>query len=426
MNDDFETIRRDFEVALQQAEDNSKLFQGIPTSLATINRNLQNIHDQLKEKGLVISSKKEEIASNKDEIKSREEQSKLLDAEIQQSEAEIARLTREKEQLDQNLAVLASELQEQRNQMDELRRQHEKNLEVLKSETNAELQKKDKALQDEIDKMNEEYKEKIKQYEQAQKELGQKEQKLAEDQDKLIEDTNSLQGEKQVLEERIRQLEEKNDSLQGQVTEAKKVMREATDALKRISSNNPDTINEQIRELQEYIHKINEILGSAGAGVSMTKEEIYLENYKDFWNNDAHKQGALKTDTVIDLFPESPVNNPTIAKVIRYIYQNNSQEDFDRIAYRIFEMSKKGEKSVRDYIKSNEKLYPSLQRGGKKTKKRNKKTKRKGRKTKKLRKQRGGFHYRDTAHRRRLRNASSRATTRRSTSKITASSRRTS
>lgn len=397
--------------AVATAQGAGKYYQQLPGALESINTELKGIAAKIQRIVTELAQKTAQVAANEATIRDLTGRSGEITNELAASREETERIRRESEAITSQVGQLNAEkeaqLAQQKAELARLEQEHRENLEREK-QTNSEaarraIEEKDIENAEKQAKLREEMEQNKQDSQERLAELQRQANELNARAEASQSEVATLNATKQQLAETITRLEGENAELKRQILDASGVMESAKLILQQLTPENRDAITKQIKQLNDHIGRINEILDSESEFVE-ARESALSGNTKFTQQYSKNDRTWQKTFTLEALL--AAVNAVTIKNKDRLIEELINANTEEKI-YEILSKLKPGQ-----LAEILERVVET--RGGRKTRR----YKKHGRKTR--RKQRGGFKY--SAHARRTSITTSR---RRSSRPTSTTSRRT-
>ena len=419
---DFTTAFEGLRTAVTRANELQEgFYQSLPGTLGEINRDLQGITEQIE--GIIAQLKEKDglVARNQAEINALTEQSDATNAELttlreseSRNQTEIERLTASVSQLEESRLRQTEKFQAEKDKLikdlDETL-QNERAADAANNNTlKKQLEEREATIRGKLASLNELKKESDAKYEENIAQLEAQEEFTKQKAADLNARIAAKETESSDLSTRLTSLETENDSLKEQIRDASALMSQATTLLSNLDPENEQKINEQITALRVSIGEINRILDSGPT----SKREILHKIFQE--NRGTNIDPSLVFNNISNIPINQPINigrtgkSKPLNEILGTIIGSQYDEDV-KVSLLLQINAAKDVKSIQAIV--NEAITNGLRlSGGRKTRKH----KKHGRKTK--RKQRGGFHYSERAHRRRITtSSSSRRSSRRSSSR---------
>jgi len=408
--------------AVAQAEGIGEYYNELPSTLESINMQLQGISGRIQRLLDKLHDKTTRLVANQAIIDDLTGQHGNMSTRLAESQTEIDRITRESDDIRRQIQELTQdrnrERSEQETHLRELVESHQKNLE---DQRNANSEEKRRQLE-EIDARNQAEQDALRASMADAQNASQRQLAELTERARLLEqranasetEVSNINASRQELAANIQRLELENANLKSQISEVTEVMKQATTILENLTPDRRDQIERQIRELNTHIDRIKSILDS-----EPNDDEPNDDEYSE-----TRQHPPINNDDTINL-PNG--RNITISELINKLNEKIRQVERNRADAskytnfrNIITRDKSGNYGIQDIqnmlnrfeFTENEKF-----KGGKKTRKH----KKYNRKTKK---QRGGYKYKFNAVRSSIATSRiSRRSRRRSSSKTTRTTR---
>jgi predicted nucleic acid-binding Zn-ribbon protein len=434
-----DSLREANEIAKTAIQSNNDFNLQLTGSLGSISDQIRQIDTKIRELTGKLSQLQDQVQTNEATIAAKEKERIILDEKIKD-------LDNARAGTDSELLSIASEKISLEMDYQKLKREHEKELSLLNDRLNEEKQQLINAtteekkilnddisrINDDINKLGSEYEKDKRKYETDLANLNKEKDDLQQQLENYKVQTTNLETSANNLELSSSQLISENTNLKSTLENAKEQMNQAIENLTALS-NNPNrgdidklisTINQQLASINEFLEiPVNNqgpnISLNQGPNISLNQgPNLPLNTKINYTFSKGWMMGSEnKTFTLGQVLDAVRVDD---FKNTKQKTQQEAYDDFINELYKAVDVDQiisffnKCDKNLIGKILSRKSVGGIPREGGRKTRKVVRRKTRRGGKTRKIRKQKGGYHYRERAKRRSITTTSRRSSSRRS------------